>query len=162
GGIVPPERFAGSSSPDDREVLFAAVVEAVETAGQGGPLLLLIEDVHWADPPSLVLLRTLVDAAPSLPVALVLTARHDPFESSEAVRAALAELPTNVRRVAVPPLDDTWAARLVRGIAGQDLSATALSDVVSRTGGNPFFLTEVARLLVAQGPAGAVAVPPGV
>jgi hypothetical protein len=67
-----------------------------------------------------------------------------------------------VRRVAVPPLDDVSAAALVGRVTGAQLPGPAVSQVVSRAGGNPFFLTEVARLLLAHGPDGAMVVPPGV
>jgi hypothetical protein len=79
----------------------------------------------------------------------------------EATRRALADLPTSLRRVVVPPLEERWAAGLVRQIGGADLPDDAVSDVVGRTGGNPFFLAEVARLLARGAIAGPLSVPAG-
>jgi hypothetical protein len=54
---------AGRVDELDRQLLFAAVVEALDAASRREPLLLVVEDVHWADPASLRLLRTV--AVPS-------------------------------------------------------------------------------------------------
>jgi predicted ATPase len=153
---------------DERAGLFAAVVDALDLASQERPLLILIEDLHWADEPSLLLLRTVVDAVPAHAVALLLTTRDDPLETPEPVREALRELPTSLRRVAVPLLDPDAATQLVRLVAGEGMDDATVRDVVGHTGGNPFFVTEVARLLAATGSAArpgagrGFVVPPGV
>src|SRR5689334_3469794 len=102
-GLPPGVQFAvASGEPDERAVLLAAVVDTLEEAGRRQPLLIAIDDLHWADPSSLLLLRTVVDAVPTLAVAVVLTARDDALVVDAATRAAIAELPTAVRRVPVP------------------------------------------------------------
>jgi hypothetical protein len=153
---------APADGADERASLFAAVVEALEAAGRERPLFIAIDDVHWADPSSLRLLHTVAAAVPALSVALVLTAREDPVDVPDATRRALVGLPTSLRRVAVPPLEDRWVALLVRQVAGSDLADEAVSSVVSRTGGNPFFVTEVARLLALGAAAAVVVVPAGI
>ncbi len=153
GKVAPGLPFdLASAGPYDRAVLFAAVVDALE--GLAAPLLIMLEDVHWADPASLALLRTVVDAAPGLPVALLATARDEATDAS----TALAELPTGVRRVPVAPLDPAAATALATRIIGPEHAA----EVAARTGGNPFFITEVARLVAAHGPDALVVVPRGV
>jgi hypothetical protein len=154
--VAPDLRFeSGAAGPDDRAVLFAATVEALERLP--GPLLVVMDDVHWADPASLALLHTVADALPVLPVAVLVTARDEPTHAS----AALVSLPTAVRRVRVSPLDDAAAASLARRVAPQ-LNDAQVEAVVGRSGGNPLFVTEVARLVAAHGPAGLTAVPAGV
>jgi hypothetical protein len=162
-GLSPRLRFGvGAGEPDERAVLLAAVVEALEDAGRQQPLLIAIDDLHWADASSLLLLRTVVEAVPTPAVAAVLTVGDDPLAVNEATRAAIADLPTAVRRVPMPPLDRASAATLVRRFGGRSVPEAAVAAVVDRTGGNPFFVTEVARLLATHGPDGAMVVPPGV
>jgi predicted ATPase len=152
---------AGRVDELDRQLLFAAVVEALDAASRREPLLLVVEDVHWADPASLRLLRTVVDAVPALPVALVITCRDDPGEAAPEVRERLAELPTSVRRVELAGLDRAAVATLVARVAGGP-APVAAGDLWARTGGNPFFVREVVRLLLAQGEAGSPVIPAGV
>ena len=145
----------------DRDVLLASLVRGLETASRARPLLVVVEDLQWSDLPSLTLLRTVVDAVPALPVALVLTSRDDPLEVPVEVRERLADLPPGVRRVQLPPLDGAAVGTLVSRVAGRQLPGPVVADVLARTGGNPFFVCEVARLLAAPG-AGALVVPAGV
>jgi tetratricopeptide (TPR) repeat protein len=135
---------------DDRQVLMTAVLQALEQ--QSEPLLIVLEDLHWADAPSLDLLRAVITA----PVALVCTRRDEPGPDP------LSDLPTSVRRVPVPPLDDLAGAQLVSRITAGALPPDRVADVVARTGGNPFYLSEVARLLAVHGPTAMTVVPPGV
>ncbi len=76
---------------DGRQVLFTAVLEALEA--HAGALLIVLEDIHWADSSSLALLREVLAAAP---VAVLCTRREEPGADP------LADLPTGVRRVVVP------------------------------------------------------------
>jgi hypothetical protein len=145
----------------DREALLASVVRGLDEASRPQPLLLIVEDLHWADLPTLLLLRTVVDAVPALAVALVLTSRDDPLEAQPEVRDRLADLPPSVLRVQLPPLDGSAVTVLVTRVAGRDLPTPVVADIRARTGGNPFFVREVARLL-AGGAAGALVVPTGV
>jgi tetratricopeptide (TPR) repeat protein len=145
----------------DRDGLLSSLVRGLETASQARPLLIVVEDLQWTDLPSLTLLRTVVDALPALPVALVLTSRDDPLEVPAEVRDRLADLPPGVRRVQLPRLDGAAVAALVSRVAGRELPGPVVADVLARTGGNPFFVCEVARLLTAPA-AGAPVVPAGV
>jgi hypothetical protein len=154
--LAPNLRFdPGAAGPDDQAMLFAAVIEALERPP--GPAVIVIDDAHWADPVSLALLRTLTDALPALPVAVLVTARDEPTEA----RHGLTELPTGVRRVPIPPLDDESAATLARR-HGPRLSPAGVATVVGRAGGNPLFVIEVARLAAAHDPVGYTVVPAGV
>ena len=123
---------------------------------------MVIEDLHWCDPASLTVLRAVVDAVPALPVMLLLTCRDDPLEASSQVSDQLADLPAGVRRILLSPIDVDAVADLAGGVVGRTLSDRDVRDLHARTGGNPFFVHEVARLLLAHGPSGALRVPPGV
>jgi hypothetical protein len=151
-----------SPSDSDPEFVAAATVDAIRSAARQQPLLLVMEDLHWADPTSLVVLRLLVDAVPGLPVMVLLTCRDDRAEAPEQIRGLLADLPTGVRRVPLSPIDRAAVADLARRVSGQPLSDQDVAEVHRRTGGNPFFVHEVARLLVTHREATRLVVPPGV
>ena len=159
---VAGRRWSSSTSASGREVLAAAVVDAIAEAARRDPLLVVIEDLHWCDPASLTVLRAVVDAVPALPVMLLLTCRDDPQEALSQVSDQLADLPAGVRRILLSPIGVDAVADLAGGVVGRTLSERDVRDLHARTGGNPFFVHEVARLLLAHGPSGALRVPPGV
>lgn len=163
--IVPDLRWgadAAATTSSDRDLLAATVVEAIATAARNRPLLLLVEDLHWADPVCLLMIRAIVDAVPALSVVLLLTTRDDPGEPPTEVRAQLADLPTHARRIVLPPLDEAGVAVLARQTLRHDMAERDVRDLHRRTGGNPFFVQEVLRLRAAHGDQAALVVPPGV
>jgi predicted ATPase len=104
-------RDLGGSQPDfaspvpghidelDRDRLFASVIEALETKARERPALLVIEDLHWADTASVLLLRSVIDALPAMPAALIVTCRDEPGEAPAEVLTYLRELPPGVLRM---------------------------------------------------------------
>ena len=154
------ERVA--AGPSDRELVAAAIVETVTAAAARQPLLLVLEDMHWSDPVSVLVAQATAEAVAALPLALLLTCRDEWDEATHEVRDRLAELPASVRRMLLPPLDADAVAALARSIVGPGLDKQMAADLQARTGGNPFFAHEVARLIAARGPAAAFMVPPGV
>ena len=140
----------------------AAIVEAVAAAAARQPLLIVLEDLHWSDPVSVLVAQAAAEAAAALPLMLLLTCRDEQDEATQQVRDRLAELPASVRRMLLPPLDADAVAALAGSIAGPGLAGQVAAGLQARTGGNPFFVHEVARLIAARGPAAALTVPPGV
>ena len=139
-------RFA--SQPE----LFAAIAEAIEARTRADAVLVIFEDAHWADPGSLALLEFLAGVVSGQRLMLMVTARDQ-----------LVLLPTSagVRRLPLTGLDQDATAALVRRIVGAEASQDYIAEVHRRTGGNPFFTSEVARLQLSRGtPTGAI--PPGV
>jgi hypothetical protein len=151
-----------TTGPSGRELLAAAVVDAAAAAATDRPLLIVLEDLHWSDPVSVLVARAVAQAAAALPLMLLLTCRDERDEATAQVRDLLAELPASVRRMLLPPLDAGAVAVLARRIAGPGLTDQEAAGLHGRTGGNPFFTHEVARLIAARGPAAALMVPPGV
>ena len=144
--LLDPGRFA--SQPE----LFAAVAEVIEARTRANAILVIFEDAHWADPGSLALLEFLAGVISGQRLMLLVTARDD-----------AVSLPTSagVRRLALAGLDQDATATLVRHIVGLEAGADYIAEVHRRTGGNPFFTSEVARLQVSRGtPTGPI--PPGV
>ena len=147
----------------DRPVLFEGVRRCVAAvAADHGPVLVVLEDLHWADPGSLALLRSFVDGIRRLPVMVVATARDDPGEATPEGAAALTSLPTSVARLPLPGLAATEVTAVVTAVLGADVPDGLVGELHRRTGGNPFYVREFTRLLQAQGTAAQGIVPPGV
>jgi AAA ATPase domain len=139
-------RFA--SQPE----LFAAIAEAIEARTREVALLVIFEDAHWADPGSVALLEFLAGVVAGQRLMLLVTARDQDVP---------LPISAGVRRLPLAGLDQHATGTVVRHIVGVEASGDYIAEVHRRTGGNPFFITEVARLQVSRGtPTGAI--PPGV
>ena len=137
-------------------VLRAAVEESADSS-----VVLVLDDLHWADPASLRLLSFLAVELRHGPVAVLATCRPEAGDSAVAqVRATLART-AGFELVSLGPLDRAATGRLVdRVVEGEGpLDQSVLADLHDRSGGNPFFATELARV-VADGPRGVL--PPSV
>ncbi|HEX4398371.1 MAG TPA: AAA family ATPase [Trebonia sp.] len=159
---LPWREDRATAGPADREVMAAAIVEAIAGAAARQPLLIVLEDLHWSDLVSVMVARGAAEAAAALPLMLVLTCREEQDEATQQVRDRLAGLPASVRRVLLPPLDEAAVAALMSSVAGPGLAGQDAAALRARTGGNPFFVQEVGRLAAARGPAATLMVPPGV
>jgi len=121
-----------------RESLFSALLRQISEPGQLH--VLVVEDVHWADEATIDLLRFLGRRLRQAPALLIVTYRDDGLTPTHPLRVALGDLATQrtVRRVSLPPLT-AEATAVLAGDSG--LPAAALYRL---TGGNPFYVTEVA------------------
>ncbi|WP_169741735.1 BTAD domain-containing putative transcriptional regulator [Nocardioides aequoreus] len=119
-------------------------------ARRRGPLVLLVDDVQWADDGTLQCLThlaaTLADG-----VLVVLTVR-DVDDASEPVTRAVAEVLRrgHARHLVVPPLSERDVDRLCTVVSGEALPSEEVRDLAERTGGNALFVTEYARLSPAE------------
>ena len=165
GTAGPSPAPAGSDSADLRT--YDAASRALCEAAAERPLLVLLEDIHWADTSSLRLLAYAAERLTDVPLLLALTRRTVDAPHRPAMATALAALSRlGAVRVSLRGLPAGGIERLVEGVVGHrapDL-AQALAD---RTDGNPFFVLEMARLLQARGAtdagdAAALDVPDGV
>jgi DNA-binding SARP family transcriptional activator len=153
-GLAPLLGEAGPEPGDAagaRLRLFEAVATAL--AGTPGPVLLALDDLHWADRPSLLLLSHLLrDPRPS-PLVVVGTYRESDLGRGHPLARALADLRRDrlVDRVALGGLDGAAAERLIEAWVGADATAGLVTAVHDETGGNPFFIEEVLRHLVESG-----------
>lgn len=148
-----------------RFMLFDAVTVLLSRRAVERPLAVLFDDLHWADVPSLLLMQFVARRLADLPIALVATCRDDEVAADSAtgmVLGAIAGLP-GVERVALRGFSKADVADYLRasGAAESELSAEVVGAVWQRTGGNPFFVAEVARSLD-DGPGSVVHVPEGV
>ena len=107
--------------------------------GSGGTAVLVLADVHWADAASLDVIRLLARRIEAVPALLVLSYRDDELDRSPPLRLVLGDLSGGgqVTRVELAGLSQSAVATLA-GPEGLDAG-----ELYDRTGGNPFFVTEV-------------------
>jgi class 3 adenylate cyclase len=132
------------------------------TLGRNG--LIVVEDLHWADPGTLEVLTALADLLPAVPTMLLVSHRQ-----GEAPRWPAAARLENVR---IAPLDESAGIALVEAIAGTNTISGALArEIVRRADGVPLFIEELTKALAARHVAdagkgdllrAAVALPPSV
>ena len=131
---------------DAREQLHSAAVRFVEEIALGCPTLLLVEDIHWAEPDLLDLLERIVSDARA-PLVVLATARPDMLETRPAWGAAKR----NSTVLWLGPLPADAAARMVDEMLSAALPEDVRRSVVERAEGNPFFLEELIGELVDSG-----------
>ncbi|HEY7813447.1 MAG TPA: BTAD domain-containing putative transcriptional regulator, partial [Nakamurella sp.] len=133
-----------------RFLLSRALVGYLSAAARTGPLAIVLDDLHRGDSETLALLDAVATESAGVP--LLVVAAYRPAEVRAGLRdglAGLAALPPT--RLALPGLDTTQAARLIRSVAGTQPDPATLAALVERTAGNPFYLAESARLLGSEG-----------
>jgi DNA-binding SARP family transcriptional activator len=136
----------------DRYSLFEAVTSFLATVAAAHPLVLVLDDLHWADTPTCLLVRHLVRRAPQARILLVGTYRDVDLTPDHPLTEVLADLRREhgVERLLVRGLDEDEIGDLVTAMAGADLGtdAPALVGALHReTAGNPFFVREIVRHL---------------
>jgi tetratricopeptide (TPR) repeat protein len=124
----------------DRFGLFEQVVAALDDASRSGGLLVVLDDLHWADPDSLALLDLVGRSLSGRRIALLGTYRG--AEASESVQ----RLARSASVVTLEGLPLSVIAELMRQVTGADVSAEDAARMQRRTGGNPFFVRELTRL----------------
>ena len=145
-----------TDSDTERFLLFAAVVGLLTTVSSHQPVLIVLDDLQWADKGSLLLLRHLVSAEQAMRVLVLGSFRDNELSRSHPLTDTLAALHrvSGVSRVELVGLDDTGVVAFMEAAAGHTLDdvGVGLADAVYReTDGNPFFVSEVLRHLSETG-----------
>jgi hypothetical protein len=142
--------LAGSFLPDSGTQfrLFERVVDAVGQVSARRALVLVIDDLHWADVASLELFSHLASRLPSGTVIIGALRDRAPTPDAELARtlAAVSRMPGH-RRVRLGPLKLAEVGELVRRETGQDTDSGVVRGIHARTAGNPFFVRELSRFL---------------
>ncbi len=144
--VLPDVAAPTRADPDtERYALFDAVVALLGVASASAPVVLILDDLHWAAKPTLLLLRHLLRFGEQSRVQVVGTYRSTDLDRSHPLAAMLADLHRDgtANRIALGGLgeDDVTAYVAEAGYDDEEL-ARALASV---TGGNPFFLIEALR-----------------
>jgi DNA-binding CsgD family transcriptional regulator/tetratricopeptide (TPR) repeat protein len=155
--LQPGRRMMGQARDDshalDRGELFEAVHALLEAAAAKAPLLLVIEDLHWADQSTRDMLSFLFSRPFGGPVALVASYRSDDLHRRHPLRRQVAEWSRlrGVRRVALSPLSDDAVRALIAELVPDGLSEKELADIVGRAEGNAFFVEELTSAAAGPG-----------
>jgi DNA-binding NarL/FixJ family response regulator len=125
--------------------LLEMVLGLVGRLAQDRPLLLVVEDLHWADRSTLELMTFLVRALREVPVLLVMTYRFDELHRHHPLRPLLAswERARSVTRVGLEPLTRAEVSSQLDAILGGEPPTAMVDSVFERSGGNAYFVEEV-------------------
>ena len=157
------ERFADGSSvaslaePEAaRYRMFEAVTAVFERASTVVPLMLVLDDLHWATAPTILLLRHMLRSTRPMSALVVATYRPTDVDPNSGLSDLLADLrgEPDVRRLTLAGLDASGVHELVAAVAGHALDdrASDFADALhSQTRGNPFFVREVLSHLAETG-----------
>jgi predicted ATPase len=132
----------------------AALTAWVMAGARVQPVVLVLEDLHWADPTTLDLLRGIAERGARAPLFVLITARPE-FRSPWSMRSHHGV-------IALAPLDRQQVRHMVGELAARHaLSKELIDGVTERTGGVPLFVEEVTRFLLERGEQGGIhAIPP--
>jgi ABC-type oligopeptide transport system substrate-binding subunit/class 3 adenylate cyclase len=131
---------------------FEVVGQLFARLADDAPLVVAIEDLHWADPTSVLLLEQLLSLAEEAPVLLVLSLRPERDHAAWGLREhASREFPHLLRELDLGPLGDADGELLAALVAPATLPAELERRVLEAADGNPFFLEELVRSLADVG-----------
>ncbi|MBI3084786.1 MAG: AAA family ATPase [candidate division NC10 bacterium] len=128
--------------------IFLALRTLCERRLQHGPLMLVVEDLHWADAASVELLHFLVDRLADRP--LILVATYRPTFDSKALASTQAAH-TAIRLAPLPAAESEALLGAFFGLSANRLPTALRELIIKRAGGNPFYLEEIVRSLIAAG-----------
>ncbi len=131
---------------------YDATASYVRERAASGPLVLVLDDLHWADVSSLRMLVFLARQLHDTPALVVGTYRDVEVElGDDPARGLLAELAGQAELLQLAGLAADDVGELLSAVCGERPPAELTAAVHERTGGNPFFVQQTARLLAAQG-----------
>jgi class 3 adenylate cyclase len=175
--VVPEvaERIGGVAVPPEAEDeaarfrLFDSIAGFLASAAASRPLVIVLDDLHWADEPSLLLLQFLARGLGDSRLLLIGTYRDVEVGRHHPLARVLGELPGGAEgnRIVLHGLGERDVRGYIEMTAGAEPAPELVRAVHDQTEGNPFFLAEVVRLLAAEGmletpSTGALTIPQGV
>ncbi len=142
---LPPEQSRG--------VLFSAVTQVLARVAGGRPLLLLLDDLHWADDGTLLLLNDIAHLIQTIPVLVVGTYRDFHLDPAGQFIKTLDELIRShlIDRLTLDGLCRGAVSDMLRALSEREVPDSVAELFYSDTDGNPFFVEELFRHLVEQG-----------
>jgi len=127
-----------------KEVIFAAILRRLEWEARKTPLLLKLEDIHWADPTTTELLSSLVESLERLPIMLVVT-RRPSVEPSWTGRP-------QVTVQVLPAFNQRHGASLIKEVVGDRVLPTSVIDrILVHADGVPLFIEELTKAVLEKG-----------
>ena len=150
GRLLPAAREDGAEPPPsgdgfEQVQLLDGVLTLLDRLAERAPLVLVIEDVHWADAASRHLLGFLARTLRSSRILLVASYRSDELHRRHPLRPLLAELIRipSLERIEVPPFSREELAEYVQALVGGEVPSGAVDRILARSEGNAFFAEEL-------------------
>jgi tetratricopeptide (TPR) repeat protein len=143
-------KVTGSATPDGRRyLLFEATARLLAAAARRAPLLLVIDDLQWADAGSLLLLRHVLRSARDAAICLVITHRNDVPEWSPEFRDLLESIHREHAAIRIPlhRLSDDNVRDIVEGWTGRPAAPPLIRLMTRHTEGHPLFVVEMLKHL---------------
>jgi class 3 adenylate cyclase/tetratricopeptide (TPR) repeat protein len=141
---VPDAQWAGLDPPQRRQQTNDAIKRLLYRESENQPLLIVLEDLHWVDRATEILLDALVERLATARIALLVNCRPEyqlPWGSK-----------TSFTQLRLEPLDHAGAGELLAALLGADPALRPLAEsLFKQTGGNPYFLEESVRTLAHGG-----------
>ena len=152
--LLPEDRAAKLAPEELRRRQLAAMTAWILAAARTQAIVLAFEDLHWADPTSLDLMRALAERGAQAPLLIIATTRPE-FRPPWSVRSHHSV-------ISLSPLDRIQIGKMVSELSAHHaLPRDIVEGVGERTGGVPLYVEEVTRLLLERGEqGGAQAIPP--
>lgn len=136
----------GRAAGDEALSVAESTIAVIEDLCERAPVAIVLEDLHWADSSSLVVLARMLRHIAPLPVAMVMTARPLPRPAELTSLLGAIDIRSHLL---VKPLDEVAVARLVASVLGAQ-SGPNLAAQVAMAGGNPLFILELIDALAAE------------
>jgi class 3 adenylate cyclase/tetratricopeptide (TPR) repeat protein len=134
--------------PVERDEAFTAWLRFLEIAARATAMVVVFEDLHWADPALLAFIEYVAERATASPMLVIATARPELYDGHPSWGAGMR----NAATVSIPPLTADETATLVSGLLRTGLLAPEARDLLlERSGGNPLYAEELARTLRERG-----------
>ncbi len=127
--------------------IWEEITRAVHRACEDQPLVLVLDDVHWADTSTLRVLRLLVEASTGQSLLVLATWRDRPTPQGALADVAETLARRHAERLELSGLDDRAVAGIVDAVTSHRPSEDQAAALQRRTDGNPFFLVEYSRLV---------------
>ena len=144
-GLAPEGAVRPAEGADEiRFRAFNLVADLLDDVGRRRPVAVVLDDLHWADPSSLELLRTVARRSGTSHYVVVGTYRDTDVELEHPLHPLLSELARAGPRVVLTGLELEDVAQLL-GASSSPVEADVAAAVALRTGGNPFFVREIGR-----------------
>jgi hypothetical protein len=158
GRVMPELAPVGAPSPHGedpaaRYVLFEAVARALIAGAERAPLLLIIDDLHWADEPTLLMLRHVARGAEHARLLILGSYRTTEVPGTEKVVRSLGDLAREVpfERIPLAGLEDAEVTEMISTLLGRRSSLPLGAAMRRDTAGNPLFVDQLLRHLEAEG-----------
>jgi predicted ATPase len=136
-----------------RRQVFLCMHQLFERLARRQPVVVVLEDRHWVDPSTVSLCEHLVPHTDSHALTFWLTTRADPGEPAQRIKvAASRNVDVRLQEIALAALAEADSGALMDNLVGASVLPEAIrGQILRKTGGNPFFIEEVVRALIADG-----------